>query len=297
MAWPSKGFEKNVEDAASMYSEGRSLEEIASHFGVLRGTITYHFKKNNIAIRDISSAHRHRAKWIGRKYDLLTVIDWESNPGKKDTVLTLQCTCGALVQRLSSAFSRPRKEKWSCPSCLENIKLQRNWGHLIGKKSGSRTIVDFKYEYSEASSTPWKTARVLLRCECGSEEWSTAVSVKRRLFEKRKPYENYCKNCRPKPKPRINHHGYRMIYSPNQDLKHVTARGMILEHLHVMCEHLGHELYINENVHHINGDKLDNRIENLELWETSQPKGQRVRDKIEHYREFLERYGFEVKKR
>lgn len=45
-----------------------------------------------------------------------------------------------------------------------------------------------------------------------------------------------------------------------------------------------------ENVHHINGDKLDNRIENLELWSTSQPCGQRIEDKIQWAKQILNQY-------
>ena len=41
----------------------------------------------------------------------------------------------------------------------------------------------------------------------------------------------------------------------------------------------------------VNGDRLDNRIENLELWTTSQPSGQRVEDKIAWAKEFLAEYG------
>lgn len=70
-----------------------------------------------------------------------------------------------------------------------------------------------------------------------------------------------------------------------------TSDGKILEHRLVMSEHLGRPLEKGENVHHINGNRHDNRLENLELWSSVQPVGQRVEDKVNYALEILSLYA------
>jgi hypothetical protein len=87
---------------------------------------------------------------------------------------------------------------------------------------------------------------------------------------------------------RIDSNGYVVISDRN------GKKGGSLEHRSVMEDYLGRPLLSSESVHHKNGNRSDNRLENLELWSTSQPAGQRVVDKVRWAQEILEQYKDEI---
>jgi hypothetical protein len=82
--------------------------------------------------------------------------------------------------------------------------------------------------------------------------------------------------------------GYRRLYRPNHP--NACANGRVREHVMVMAAHIGRPIAPNETVHHKNGVRDDNRIENLELWASHHSHGQRITDLVAWAHEILEKY-------
>ncbi len=82
----------------------------------------------------------------------------------------------------------------------------------------------------------------------------------------------------------IDSRGYVFVYA--QDHPNST-RNQIKEHRLKMSEYIGRPLRSGEVVHHKNGIKSDNRIENLELWCKHHPSGQRVENLVDFALRFV----------
>lgn len=88
----------------------------------------------------------------------------------------------------------------------------------------------------------------------------------------------------------VDKNGYRIFNTLRLD----GRTYQISEHRLVMERLIGRELLPTETVHHLNGQRSDNRPENLELWDKRHGPGQRVSDKIAWALALLADHGYLV---
>lgn len=67
---------------------------------------------------------------------------------------------------------------------------------------------------------------------------------------------------------RYHSNGYKQLYMPNHP--NAIEGRYVYEHRFVMEQQIGRFLETNEHVHHINGNKADNRVKNLQLLSNSE---------------------------
>ena len=165
-------------------------------------------------------------------------------------------------------------KKKICRSCNTKIYYSHNKEKVL--KKAKERIIKYRLEYPEKAEHYRKLARDHHRRKVGID-----VNLPRLVAKAGSGH--------------IHENGYKLITKKG----HPNAKGKngaILEHQFVMSEHLGRPLKKGETIHHINGIRHDNRIENLEIWIKSHPPGQRLEDKLKWCKEFLEEYGYQVTK-
>ncbi|WP_225825575.1 HNH endonuclease [Streptomyces naphthomycinicus] len=175
-----------------------------------------------------------------------------------------------------------------CLDCKQTKPLD-DFTKLARSKDGRR---EYCRPCSRARNKRWKQSKATPCTDCGS--LVSRAGIKR------------CRPCTGKRQSGSNHYAYKggrhttpggYIYlSGHHDHPNANAVGQIAEHVLVMSQTLGRPLHKGENVHHKNGDRADNRPENLELWSRVQPPGQRVEDKVAWAIEILQTYRPELLK-
>jgi hypothetical protein len=157
--------------------------------------------------------------------------------------------------------------------------------NLSGKKFNMWTAL-YRTESDKNYKSMW-----VCRCDCG--RYSPV-----RAYEVETGKSKSCAKCSHSGKRSSSWKGGRTKTSDGYVLIRVDSHPKaqkygkyVPEHRIIMENIIGRYLKEYENVHHINGKRDDNKPENLELWSTSQPCGQRVSDKLRWAKEIIETYG------
>ena len=169
--------------------------------------------------------------------------------------------------------------------------------NLLGKRFGRYTVTAKNSDNSNSAHIKWNC---LCDCgnirivssnhlisgnskSCGCLRADICAERGRKLNGPRHPRWNGGKTSQ---------HGYVNVLK--KDHPAANACGYILEHRLVMEKHLGRYLTKNETVHHKNGIKSDNRLENLELKIGSHGAGQLLKDRLKDAMRLLEQYPDEA---
>lgn len=88
--------------------------------------------------------------------------------------------------------------------------------------------------------------------------------------------------------------GYVLLTHPKYKGHPNAQKHGILEHVLIMSEHLGRPIKPGETIHHKNGIRDDNNLDNLELWTKNHPYGTRVADLYKWATDFIDSYQDEI---
>ena len=162
------------------------------------------------------------------------------------------------------------------PRRINNNHWRDKSKELIGKKYNKLTIIRLA-DKDENKTKQNRAIHFLCRCECGEELIVNKHTLLNGNIQNCTPYGKSDKVCEWKnAEPILEQRGYVLIHKPGHPS--AMSNNYIREHRYVMEEHLGRHLKSTERVHHKNGLRDDNRIENLELWTGQHPYGVRVKD-------------------
>lgn len=239
----------------ALYQDGATLMVVAEKFSVSHPVVSRVLRQENIPVR-LGGPRRiltsEQEAGIVRSY----------KDGKKLQAIAEECNCSIepIKRVLTEAGLRPREIRGG----LSAVTLQKR-AEIVQRYRNDET----RHSISKRMKLWPFTVDAVLR-----EEGIELRDDRRR----RGPQSPLFKDGRC-----TNEQGYIHIYvAGDSPFASMRNGNHVLEHRLVMAGHLSRPLLPHERVHHRNGVKDDNRIENLELWQNSHPPGQRSHESIPH---------------
>jgi len=137
----------------------------------------------------------------------------------------------------------------------------------------------------------------LCQCDCGNKKIILGYCLRRGFTKSCGCYDLECKRSRRGDKSpqwkggRIkNVDGYWLLSMRGH--ANANRRGYVFEHVYIMSNYLDRPLEKHELVHHKNGVKDDNRLDNLSLMlDTAHCRGQTIEDLVPYWVEMIKRYA------
>lgn len=215
--------------------------------------------------------------------------------GKK--YCSLACRSADRFNRGVPALSRTPVD-FTCQHCGKPFTMMQSYLTAYRKKFGR----DPQYCSTGCSGDAYRErteARKKFTCKNCGKEASNDRNPGGRIYEQ----QQYCdQKCKSEYQAKaayerfkagsygryVKANGYVWISVPS--LANNGKKGQVMEHRYVMQNAIGRPLLREETVHHKDGNRQNNRIENLELFSSRHGPGQRVVDKIDFAIEILRLY-------
>ena len=225
-----------------------------------------------------------------------TCFPSEATKGRRYCSLTCRTD-----DRFSGIPDRKTPVTFTCQSCSKQFVMMKSYVTAYAKKFGHEPMYCSVQCSGDGRRAANATTQVFVCEQCGKTENRRAYNAKGRIkyYSQQRYCSVECKNAglaataekrflSGEVGRHIKRNGYVWLSLPAN--LNGGIKGEILEHRYVMEQHLGRKLLPEETVHHVNGDRQHNKIENLELFSSRHGPGQRVIDKIAFAIEMLRLY-------